>query len=202
MANRFRSIDTISERRREKISRVLSQRQPDLTIVIENVHDPHNVSAVFRTADAVGIEAIHLVYTVEEFPVIAKTSSSSAKKWVQSKQYRSIEECFHVLHEDGFTIYASHLEAESISLYEIDLTKKIALVLGNEHRGVSDEACALADAVYSIPMMGMIQSLNISVAAAVSMYEALRQRLSAGIYDHARYDAALLAQKIEDWSKK
>ena len=153
------------------------RRQPDLTIVMENIHDPHNVSAMLRSADAVGIHEVQLVYTKEKFPRVGKKSSSSANKWVERRKFDSIQSCYERLHGEGFTIYATRLDESSRPLYSFDLTAKTAIVFGNEHAGVSDEAAALADAVIMIPMMGMIQSLNVSVACAVALYEALRQRI-------------------------
>lgn len=173
----------ITERRRRRMLDVLARRQPDLTVVIENVHDPHNISAVLRSCDAVGVPAVHLVYTVEERPELSRVTSASAVKWLQITHHPSIAACYAALREEGFRIYATHLDAASRELYDLDLTEPVALVFGNEHRGVSDEALAGADASVVIPMMGMVQSLNISVACAVSLYEALRQRRAAGAYD-------------------
>ncbi len=176
-----------SEARQKKIYTVLSRRQPDATIVMENIHDPHNVSAIFRSADAVGIPEVQLVYTNTEFPRIGKKSSSSANKWVTKRRFVSIKECYDALKSEGYRIYATRLDANAKPLYEVDFTQKIAIVMGNEHAGVSDEAALLADGTIMIPMMGMIQSLNVSVAAAVTLYEMLRQRLAAGQYGTPGY---------------
>src|SRR3990172_7332977 len=135
-----------SEQRKKKILGVLTRRQPDLTIVVENIHDPHNVSAMLRSADAVGIHEVQLVYTKEKFPKVGKKSSSSANKWVGRRRFDSIQACFAQLRSEGFTIYATRLEEGAKSLYTLDLTRKTAFVFGNEHEGVSDEAARLADA--------------------------------------------------------
>jgi len=190
------------ERRKFKITAALHRRQPDLTIVMENIHDPHNVSAMFRSADAVGIQKVHLVYTKEKFPRIGKKSSSSANKWIEYRQFRSMAECIDRLKEEGFTIYATRLDDQSQSLYSLDLTKKTAFIFGNEHSGVSDEAVRLADATVMIPMMGMIQSLNVSVACAVTVYEALRQRMGKNLYSTSRYNETELKKLLSDWLKK
>jgi tRNA (guanosine-2'-O-)-methyltransferase len=167
-----------SERRVAKISRALLNTQPDLKVVLENIHDPHNVSAILRTCDAVGVRQVDLIYTQEELPRIGKKSSASAYKWVSRRNFKSVEACYDSLRTEGLMIAASVIDERAVSLYEMDLCKGIAFVFGNEHRGVSEEALSQADILFQIPMLGMIQSLNVSVACAVSLYEALRQRTS------------------------
>ncbi|MFA6598386.1 MAG: RNA methyltransferase [Ignavibacteriaceae bacterium] len=189
----------ITERRKEKIIAVASARQDSLRLVLENVHDPHNVSAVFRSCDAVGIPKVSLIYNIEKYPKIGSKSSASAFKWVQKEKFTEVEMCYKTLREEGFTILASSLKPNSLNLYDLDLTKKVALVFGNEHRGISDEAENLADNIFYIPMQGMVQSLNISVAAAVTLYEAMRQRMLKGLYTQANENPELLEQRITDW---
>lgn len=188
-----------SERRIQRLKEVLSRRQPDLTVVLENIHDPHNVSAVLRSCDAVGIMRVELLYYIEKFPRIGRKSSSSANKWLERRTHTTVDACYATLRREGFAIYATRLDTEAVSLYDLDLTKKVALVFGNEHRGVSDEAAQKADANFNIPMMGMIQSLNISVACAVSLYEALRQRLAQGHYDSPKLTPEELEHWFHDW---
>lgn len=198
------TIDTITERRRRRLEDVLRRRQTELTLVIENVWDPHNVSAILRSADAVGVAHVHLLYTIEKAPNLkrdGKQSSASAKKWLDFTVHDSTEACFAQLHDEGFRVYASHLTREGVTLHDVDFTGKVALVLGNESRGVSDEACALSDGVYTIPMMGMVESLNVSVAAAVSLYEALRQRLEAGRYDTPQLGESGVREKLIEWAQ-
>jgi len=191
-----------TERREKKIISVAKARQKYFRIVLENIHDPHNVSAIFRTCDAAGIPKVSLVYTKEKFPNIGKKSSASAFKWIEKEKYSSIKECYDKLHEDGFLIYASSISEGAKDLYEIDLTRKIAVVLGNEHRGVSEEAASLADEKFLIPMFGMVQSLNVSVAAAIVAYETLRQRKEKGMYEASEYSEAELEKIIDNWCKK
>ena len=179
---------TKTEKRLEKITRVIKSRQHSLTVVLENIHDPHNVSAIFRTCDAVGIPKVSLVYNFEAFPRIGKKSSASAFKWVDKEKYKTVEECYSNLRKEGFKIFASSLTENSKNLYELDLTKKAAIVVGNEHRGVSDLSAELADEVFSIPQFGMVQSLNVSVATAVILYEAMRQRIKKGMYKKSEMD--------------
>ena len=190
------------ERRIARLEQTLRQRQPDLTVVIENIHDPHNVSAILRSCDAAGVMQVQLLYTNEKFPRIGKKSSASANKWIEPRNFDSPVKCFATLRGEGFTILATHLGRDSRSLYELDLTKKTALVFGNEHRGVSDDTAALADGNFQIPMLGMIQSLNVSVACAVTLFEAVRQRTIRGDFAQPKLSKKELDAILKDWSFK
>lgn len=191
-----------TERRLNRLEKVLEHRQPDMTVVMENIHDPHNVSAVLRSCDAAGVMELQLIYTDTDFPDIGKKSSASAKKWVELRRFKNVKDCYKKLHEEGFTIFATHLEEKAKSLFEIDMTKKIAIVVGNEHKGVSLEAAHSADGILHIPMFGMIQSLNVSVAAAVILFEAVRQRIASGHYDHSKYSSTEFADLLRIWAMK
>ncbi len=192
----------LTERRLEKITRVVKARQYSLRVVMENVHDPHNVSAIFRSCDAVGVPKVTLLYTVEDFPKISKVSSSSANKWIEKERFNDTKVCFDSLRKEGFKIYSTMLDENAESIYDIDFTEKIAIVMGNEHRGVSDEAAKLSDKTIYIPMRGMIQSLNVSVATAVILYEAQRQRALKGMYDKSELSEEEIEKIIEEWSEK
>jgi tRNA (guanosine-2'-O-)-methyltransferase len=193
-----RTIERIS-----KIKRVLEKRQLDLTVILENVHDPHNVSAVLRTCDSVGIYKVYLIYhSGQKFPDLSQKSSASAVKWVQLHFFETVEECFGLLRKEGFLIYTTSLRKDSISLYSIDFTRKIALVFGNEHTGVSERAVELADGNFVIPQVGMVESLNISVACAVSLYEAFRQRFEKGLYDIPQITGKMFDEIFEKWLQK
>ncbi len=192
----------VTPTRKEKLTRVALNRQNDLTVVLENIHDPHNVSAILRSCDAVGIKTVSLLYNIEKFPKIGGKSSASASKWIEARKFKTVDECYADLRARGFTIAASYLDENSRSLYDIEMTGKIAFVMGNEHRGISEEALAKADFSYYIPMKGMIQSLNASVAAAISVYEAFRQKLLAGHYDQPRLPAFEFDEMLTKWLKK
>ncbi len=192
----------LTERRLNKIMRVVKERQHSLRVVIENVHDPHNVSAIFRTCDAVGVPKISLLYNVETFPKISRISSSSANKWVEKERFSETEVCFNSLRDEGFKIYSTLLDKTAKSIYDIDFTEKVAIVMGNEHRGVSDEAAKLSDGLIYIPMHGMIQSLNVYVATAVILYEAQRQRLVNGMYKKSELTEDEIESMIDEWSDK
>lgn len=186
--------------RREKLLKVLSKRQPDITVVLENVFDPHNISAVMRTCDAVGIQEIFILNTkIPRHKKWGAKSSSSAAKWLTIHQFDNAEECFSSLRKRYSKILTTHLSSDAIGLYEIDMTEPIALVFGNEHSGVSDEIRALADGNFIIPQVGIIQSLNISVACAVTLYEAFRQKNLAGHYNRDNMDHVMKQELLKEW---
>lgn len=191
-----------SEKRQKKIISVIKARQFSLRVVLENIHNSHNVSAIFRTCDAAGIPAVSLIYNKESFPKIGKKSSASAFKWVEKEKFKSVKECYEHLHQQGFEIYASSISEDSINLFNLDLTKKIAFVFGNEHRGVSEEAEKSADKKFLIPMFGMVQSLNVSVAAGIVLFEAFRQRKDSGLYGINNPESEEVVKMIERWNKK
>ena len=193
-----------TERRQARIRSVLARRQPDLTVVLENIHDQHNVSAILRSCDAVGILDVHAVYTEESPPVhsFARETSASAAKWVDVTFYPSIPACFEHLRGAGYKIVGTALGGDARPLFGCDFRPPTAIVLGNEMRGISDDARRLADGLIAIPMAGMVQSLNVSVAAAVCLYEAFRQRLEHGSYARPRLQATELARLEEDWLKR
>lgn len=170
--------------RKAKINKVLSHRQPDLTVILENVHDPHNISAVMRTCDAVGIQEIFVLNTViSTHKKFGKKSSASAAGWLTIHQFTNLEECIAAVRQRYSKLYATHLSHDAVSLYELNLAEPVALVFGNEHAGVSKECLLHCDGNFIIPQVGMVQSLNISVACAVSLYEAFRQRQITGFYN-------------------
>jgi tRNA (guanosine-2'-O-)-methyltransferase len=186
--------------REARLLTVLSKRQDDLTVVLENVFDPHNISAVMRTCDAVGIQDIYILNT--KIPIHKKwgaKSSSSAVKWLTIHQFTNANECMEVLRRSYDKILTTHLSADAVDLYDINFTGKLALVFGNEHSGVSDEIREMADGNFLIPQAGIIQSLNISVACAVCLYEAYRQKTIAGHYDSRKMDPARSKSLLKEW---
>ena len=175
----------MTRERQQKIERVLANRQNNLTVVLENVHDPHNISAVMRSCDAVGVQEIYVLNTkIPQHTKWGERSSSSAHKWLTIHQHTDILECVTALKTRYEKILTTHLSSDAVSLYEVDLTRKLALVFGNEREGVSEELRVLSDGNFIIPQVGMIRSLNISVACAVTLYEAYRQKQAAGHYNH------------------
>ncbi len=172
--------------RRQQVESAARNRQPDLTVILENVHDPHNVSAVLRSCDAIGIQEMYLLFTDPAMHIkkvqIGKSSSAGARKWMDVYRYHDIEKCFHDVRSKYSRILGACLGEKSDSLYSLDLTEPTALILGNEHDGLSSQATALCDGHFAIPQMGFVQSLNISVACAVTLFEALRQRQKKKMY--------------------
>jgi len=188
--------------REEKIKQVLSKRQPGLTVVLENVHDPHNIAAVLRSCDAVGVHEIFVVNTTAPINKLSKTSSASASKWVKVHSYTDIDECLSEVKKHYDKLYATHLSTEATTLHQLNLSERVALLFGNEHSGLSEKILHYADGNFIIPQVGMIQSLNISVACAVSLYEAYRQRLENGMYDSMRYSQTEFNDLCAEWELK
>lgn len=170
--------------RRARITNVLNHRQPDLTVVMENVMDPHNIAAVMRTCDSVGIQEIFVLNTmIARHKKFGKKSSASAAGWLTIHQYDNTEECMNAVKAKYAHIYATHLGEKAVSLYELNLSQPVALVFGNEHAGITEECLKYCDGNFIIPQVGMVKSLNISVACAVTLYEAYRQREQNGSYN-------------------
>lgn len=188
--------------RHHKLTSVLNKRQSNIAIVMENVFDPHNISAVMRTCDAVGVQDIYILNTkIPRHKKWGAKSSSSAAKWLTVHQYENTEECFSSLRNRYSKILTTHLSSDAIGLHEIDFTQSIALVFGNEHSGVSEEIRALADGNFIIPQVGIIQSLNISVACAVTLYEAFRQKSIAGQYNQQSLDNFRYEGLMKEWGR-
>ena len=170
-----------------KILRVLRLRQPTLSVMMDQVNKPHNLSAILRTCDAVGAMTAHAVpppnMPLESFRSrVFEASSGSAHKWVEVREHSNTVDAIRELQGQGVQVLATHLSQRSIDYSQPDYTKPTCVLLGAEKFGVDDEAADAADANIVIPMMGMVQSLNVSVAAATILFEAQRQRVKAGMY--------------------
>src|ERR1700761_1291672 len=188
--------------REERITSVLDKRQDNITIVLENVFDPHNISAVMRTCDAVGVQDVYVLNTrIPRHKKWGAKSSSSAANWLTIHQYADAQACFDHLRGRVDKIFSTHLSSDAVSLYEMKLTGRVALVFGNEHSGVSEEILAFSDGNFIIPQVGIIRSLNISVACAVTLYEAFRQKSLAGHYAQRGLADGRYGQLLTDWSR-
>jgi tRNA (guanosine-2'-O-)-methyltransferase len=191
-----------TEKRLLKIENVVKARQFSLRVVLENIHDPHNVSAIFRSCDAVGVTQVDLLYNIEDFPKVSKVTSASSKKWINQRRFKEVDECINTLKSEGFKVYGTILSDDAEDIYDIDFTEKVAIVMGNEHRGISEEMIKSVDKHIYIPMRGMIQSLNVSVATAVTLYEAQRQRALKGMYEKSELSETDLENLINEWCNK
>jgi tRNA (guanosine-2'-O-)-methyltransferase len=185
----------------ERVNRVLSLRQPDLRVVLEGVTIAHNASAVIRTCDAAGILHLDLISPNPELLRFNEAITTRADKWLEIGVHGTAAECFAPLKEAGFMVVATHLEAEAVPYTDIDYTKPLALVFGSEAEGISAESLAFADTIVRIPMLGMVQSLNLSVSVAVILYEALRQREAKGFLKKSRLPGGEFERLRKQWLK-
>jgi tRNA (guanosine-2'-O-)-methyltransferase len=192
--------------REQKIRSVIRQSQTDLTVILENINDPLNISAVLRSCDAVGIREVFAVYTEKYLDKrglrLGKRTSGGAFRWIDVYVFEDLATCFERVRQRYGRILATALGEQSDSLYELDLTQPTALLFGNEDEGVSAGALALADGNFIIPQSGFAESLNISVACAVSLFEARRQRAQKGFYDsRPQLDPDQQEQLFQRWNK-
>ncbi len=189
----------MKRRRFERLREVLERRQPDLTVLLENVHKPHNFSAVLRTCDAVGVFEAHAVApegTLSTHHMIA----GGSKRWLRVRVHREMVAAAAELRGRGFRLLAAHPSPEADDYRKPDYTRPTAILFGQEKEGLTEESLALADERVRIPMQGMVASLNVSVAAALILFEAQRQRLAAGLYESSRLDPELLDRTLFEWA--
>jgi tRNA (guanosine-2'-O-)-methyltransferase len=179
----------MTERRFRRIQEVLDRRQPDLTILAEDVYKPHNLSAMLRSSDAVGIGTVHAVRPTGGVPTYNATSGS-AEKWVALRVHDTLEGALASVRGQGMQVLAAHFSDAAVRYDAVDYTRPTCVVFGNEKQGVSPACAAAVDGHVVIPMLGMVSSLNVSVATAVILFEAQRQRRRAGLYDTPRLDEA------------
>lgn len=175
----------ISPERFSKIKQLLSLRQPDLTVLMDNVNKPHNLSAIIRSCDAVGIETVHAVST-DNVIKNRQRAARGSNKWVNLVLHENMAKACNALRKKDMQILVAHYSDEAVNFRAIDYTKPTAIVMGAELFGPSKNAVSQADHFIYIPMQGMVESLNVSVAAAVILFEAQRQRLEAGLYEQPR----------------
>ena len=188
----------MTQKRRRTIDAVLANRQPDLTVLAERLHKPRNFSAIVRTCDAVGINEVHAVPGDDGVSVHWKTSQG-AEKWVRVRLHENMAAACELLRARGFQLVAAHLGDRATDYRDVDYTVPTALLLGTELFGVSPEGLAASDRQVFVPMKGMTQSLNVSVACAIVLYEALRQRDSIGLYGRRQLPAGLRDEQRFEW---
>lgn len=190
-----------TEERIAKVAKVLSFRQPDLRIVLEEVTNSHNASAVIRTCDAAGVLNVEIISSSQEDLRINEAISTRAEKWIHFHYYSSPRECLLHLKNGGLKIAATHLGEDSIHFKRVDYTQPIAIVFGNESEGISNEVLELADFKIKIPMIGMVQSLNLSVSVGIILYEAMNQRWAKGFYEKRRLSSKEFNSYLNKWLK-
>ncbi len=184
-----------------RLRTILDRRQPDLTVLMDDLRKPHNVSAVIRTCDAVGVFEVHGVTPTESFKA-RRSSAGGTGRYVPIRLHSTTEEAVGALRSRGFRILAAHLTPDARDFRAVDFTLPTAILLGTEKEGVSAEAEDLVDGSIIIPVLGAVPSLNVSVAAAVILYEAQRQREAAGLYDIPRLDDATCQRLLFEWGYK
>jgi tRNA (guanosine-2'-O-)-methyltransferase len=162
--------------RKARIDAVVAQRTRTLTVVMEALADSQNTNALLRTAESFGVQEVHVVEGPQKRFDRNKKISQNADKWLEVVRWKDTASCLAALKARGFRIYATHLGEGSATLAELSFAEPVALVFGNEHAGVSEEAQRLADRVFAIPMRGFSQSLNVSVAAAICLARAVDRR--------------------------
>lgn len=185
-------------KRYHRIRAVLDRRQPDLTVLLEDVQVPRNLAAIVRSLDAVGGLEAHAVWPGGKLK-ISRPASGGNRKWLPVRKHRTLAQALDRLKERGFRILVADPVETSTDFRQVDYLQPTALLLGNEDFGVTSEARAGADELVAIPMTGMGTSLNVSVAAALLLFEAQRQRAAAGFYDAPRLDAETHARLLFEW---
>ena len=183
----------------QKLARALRRRQPDLTVLMERVHKSHNLSAILRNCDAVGVLEAHVIPPEEGLQIHSHTSAGT-DKWVRLVRHRTIRAAIEELKGRSFRVLAANPGPDAVDFREVDYTVPTALMMGAELLGLSDEALALADLRISIPMVGMAQSFNVSVATALLLFEAFRQRDAAQMYDESRIDPEDMERILFEWA--
>lgn len=181
--------------REQKLLAVLQRRQPDLTLIAEQVHKPRNISALIRNCDAAGIAEMHVVRPPEGYRHYRGTALGS-DRWLDTRLHDSLEQAIAAVRAQGMQVYAAHLSAAAVPYREVDYTRPCAIIMGAEKEGISARAAELADRHIIIPMQGVVSSLNVSTAAGIILAEAIDQRLKAGLYDRARMPADWIARKL------
>lgn len=183
-----------------RLKAVLDRRQADLTVVMENVHKGHNFAAVLRSCDAVGMLSAHAILPTGHLPSHRRMSAAGAKRWIQVHTHPNLEQGVEAIRGRGMRLLAAHLSHRAINYREVDFTQPTAILLGQEKDGVTEEAIECCDGEIAIPMKGMVGSLNVSVAAAVILFEAQRQRSAAGLYETQRLEDGIYQQTLFEWA--
>jgi tRNA (guanosine-2'-O-)-methyltransferase len=190
----------MSRERFEKFIRVLHQRQPDMTVLTDKVHKGQNISAIMRTAEAAGIGEVHMVKP-ERGHLVYHNTAGGIGRFTTQRVHEDIEGGFRHLRQRGFTLVAAHWSERASHYREFDYTQPFALVMGAEKKGLSDYAAREADAHVTIPIMGLVESYNVSVAAGIILQEALHQRQQAGHYQRGCTEDDHYQRTLFEWAQ-
>ena len=190
----------ITKERTFRIDDILTRKQTSLQVMLDDVASSQNISAIIRSCDGVGVLNFYYASKENVDARIHKTITQGTHRWMNRERivYENRVEFLKEKQAKGFQIVVTHLEEKSVSFSKVDYTKPTVLVMGNEKEGISDDVLALADEVIIIPMLGMAQSLNVSVATGLILYEAQRQLDEIGAYD----DSQLLEEEREEIKKE
>ncbi|MCK7481482.1 MAG: RNA methyltransferase [Candidatus Moduliflexus flocculans] len=184
----------------QKVERVLAHRQADLRVVLEGITNAHNASAVMRTCDAAGVLRLDLIAPNPELLQHQRGHLDPGRQVARGRRPCDAGRMpSNRLRQAGFEIVATHLRPDAVPYTDVDFARPVALVFGNEAEGITEDCLAYADRVVRIPMLGMVQSLNLSVSVAVMLYEALRQRAAKGYGEAARLPAAEIERLRKQW---
>ncbi len=189
----------VTPERLAKIQKVASLRLPQVSVVLEDIYDRGNASAVMRSAEAFGLYQMHMIERQEKFKE-SKRVTQGAHKWLQINKWDSTLKCVEQLKKEGRKIYVTHLDPNALPLQDIPLDQPLALCFGNEKDGATQELISLADQTVFIPMRGFVQSFNISVAAAICFYD-LQKRLSPPPNSDPHMVAYYLTQSVDHWER-
>ena len=188
----------VSDERLNKMKRILETRQDTLRVFMDYVYSPHNLSAIVRTCDAVNVGKLY--YRHQKKIKLNNEITMGAHKWIFHEYVDNIEKFYQDIKKEGYQVVVTLLDKDTIDFREVDYTKPTLIVLGNEVDGASETSIKYADKKVIIPMYGMSQSLNVSVANAVILYEAQRQRASKGMYDKPQLSQEIIEKTIKKWA--
>ena len=185
--------------RYNKIKQVLKTRQMDLTVIMDNIHKPHNFNAIVRTCDAVGIQDVQYIPVTKGYRQLNYYAKGS-QKWVEAHKHSDFPTIANKFKDKGYQLLAAHFSDKAIDYRNIDYTIPTAIVMGTELAGISDETAQIVDKHIIVPMQGMVASLNVSVASAVILFEAQKQRLAKGMYEQRSMEDARYNKLLFEWS--
>jgi len=183
----------------QKLKKALLSRQTDLTVVMDNVHKPHNMAAILRSCEAIGIHQAHII-TPKGLYFRRPKAAAGVLRWVELERHKNRNSIFTQLKQSGKRLIAAHPSSNTTDFREYDYTQPTAIVMGSEKKGLTQEAIDSVDDLISIPMQGLVQSLNVSVSAALILFEAQRQRLAQGYYDKQNIDQDIFSKTLFEWS--